>query len=87
MAGGLPAARTVNGFAVNPADPKVMFAALRDGLFRSADGGESWKAVGKGLKNMAAVAVNPKRPTEIYAATVDGVIFQSTDGGATWQRR
>jgi photosystem II stability/assembly factor-like uncharacterized protein len=77
----------VNGFAVNPADPKVMFAALRDGLFRSADGGESWKAVGKGLKNMAAVAVNPRRPDEVYAATADGVIFRSADGGMRWERQ
>ena len=32
--GGLPANRTVNGFAANPADPKIMFAALRDGMIR-----------------------------------------------------
>ena len=85
--GGLPTNRTVNGFAVNPTDPKVMYVAMRDGLFKSTDAGESWKAVGKELKNLAAVAVNPKRPDEIYAATADGVIHWSTDGGTTWQRR
>ena len=85
--GGLPTNRTVNGVAVHPTDPKVMFVAMRDGLFKSTDAGESWKSMGKGLKNLAAVAVNPKRPSEVYAATADGVIFRSTDGGTTWERQ
>lgn len=85
--GGLPTRRTVNGFAVNPENPKVMFAAMRDGLFRSADAGESWKPVGKALKNMAAVAINPKRADEVYAASEDGKLYVSTDGGTTWTKR
>ncbi len=82
--GGLPANRTVYGFAVNPADPRVMYVAMRDGLFKSTDTGDTWKPLGKGLKNLAAVAINPRRPTEVYAATADGVIFKSGDGGVTW---
>ena len=85
--GSLPTNRTVNGFAVNPVDPNVMYVAMRDGLFRSTDGGAHWTPVGKGLKNMAAVTVNPKRPDEVYAVTVDGVVFRSTDNGSTWQRQ
>jgi photosystem II stability/assembly factor-like uncharacterized protein len=85
--GGLPTNRTVNGFAVNPTDPKVMYVAMRDGLYKSMDGGERWKPVGKGLKNIAAVAVNPKRPQEVHAATTDGVLYQSRDGGMTWERQ
>ncbi len=85
--GGLPTNRTVNGFAADPTNPKVMYAAMRDGLFKSTDAGESWKPAGKGLKNLAAVAVNPKRASEVYAATVDGQVFQSTDGGMTWERQ
>ena len=85
--GGLPANRTANGFAVNPVDPKVMYVAMRDGLFKSTDAGETWKALGKGLKNLAAVAVNPRKPNEVYTSTVDGVIFRSTDGGTTWEHQ
>ena len=85
--GGLPTRRTVNGFAVNPENPKVMFAAMRDGLFRSADGGQSWKPVGNELKNMAAVAINPKRADEVYAASEDGTLYVSTDRGTTWTKR
>lgn len=85
--GGLPTNRTVNGFAVSPADPRVMYVAMRDGLFKSTDAGDTWKALGKGLKNLAAVAVNPRKPNEVYASTADGVIFRSADGGTTWERQ
>ena len=62
-----------------------MYVAMRDGLFKSADGGETWKPVGKGLKNLAVVTVNPRKTNEVYAATMDGVIFKSTDGGMVWK--
>jgi photosystem II stability/assembly factor-like uncharacterized protein len=83
--GGLPTSRTVNGFAVDPTNATVMYVAMRDGLFKSTDAGERWKAVGKGLKNLAAVAVHPKRPREVYVSTLDGAIFRSTDGGEIWE--
>ena len=83
--GGLPTNRTVNGFAVDPSNPKIMYVAMRDGLFKSTDAGENWKSLGKELKNMAAVTVNPKKPNEIYAATTEGKIFASADGGLKWK--
>jgi photosystem II stability/assembly factor-like uncharacterized protein len=83
--GGLPTSRTVNGFAVDPTNATVMYVAMRGGLFKSMDAGERWKPVGKGLiKNLAAVAVNPKRPSEVYVSTLEGAIFRSADGGGTW---
>lgn len=85
--GGLPTNRTVNGFAVDPENPKVMYAAMRDGLFKSTDAGETWKPTASGLKNLAAVTVNPRKPNEIYAATTDGILFRSADGGSTWERQ
>jgi len=84
--GGLPANRTVNGFVVDPKNTGVMYVAMRDGLFKSTDAGWTWKALGKELTNLAAVAVNPQKPTEVYGATAEGVIFRSTDGGMTWER-
>ena len=85
--GGLPANRTVNGFAVSPADPKITYAAVRDGLFKSTDGGEKWMAVGKGWRNLAAVAVNPKDPNVVFVATAEGAVFRSPDDGRTWERQ
>jgi photosystem II stability/assembly factor-like uncharacterized protein len=85
--GGLPANRTVNGFGVDPKDPKIMFAAMRDGLFKSTDAGASWKSVGNDLKNLAAVTINPKKPNEIYLSTIDGTIYVSADGGMKWKKQ
>ena len=45
--GGLPTNRTVNGFAVDPTNPKVMYVAMRDGLFKSMDAGETGRASGR----------------------------------------
>jgi hypothetical protein len=55
----------VNGFAIDPQNSKTMFVAMRDGLFKSTDAGASWKGVGNGLKNLAAVTINPKKPNEM----------------------
>ncbi len=81
--GGLPTS-TVNGFAVDPSDAKVMYVAMRDGIFRTDNAGSKWIAVENSPKNVAAVAVNPKQPREVYAATVDGAIVRSADGGTQW---
>ena len=85
--GGLPANQTVNGFAVDPQNPKVMYVAMRNGLFQSTDAGGTWKSLGRELKNLATVTINPRRPAELYVATVDGVIFKTTDGGIKWERK
>ena len=85
--GGLPTSRTVNGFAVNPEDPKIMFVAMRDGLFKSTDAGASWKVVGNALKNVAAVTINSKKPTEMYLSTMDGTIYVSADAGMKWKKQ
>ncbi len=83
--GGLPTNKTVNGFAVDAANPKTMYVAMRDGLFKSTDAGNTWKNVGSDLKNLAAVTVNSKNSSEIYVATADGKIFASADGGVKWK--
>lgn len=85
--GGLPTNRTVNGFAVDPTNPKIMYVAMRDGLFKSADAGESWKRTRGALKNLAVVAINPKKPNEVYVATVDGKIYTSADAGMKWKKQ
>lgn len=81
--GGLPTG-TVNGFAVDPSNANVMYAAMRDGIFRSTNGGGRWTPAASGPKNVAAITVNPKKPSEVYAATMDGSIVRSVDGGVHW---
>jgi photosystem II stability/assembly factor-like uncharacterized protein len=81
--GGLPTS-TVNGFALDPTNPKLMYVAMRDGVYRSIDAGERWNLAASAPKDAAAVAVNPKRPREVYVATADGRLFVSPDGGQSW---
>ena len=61
-----------------------MYVAMRDGIFRSDNAGETWARVTNGPKNVATVTVNPMTPSELYAATMDGKIFRSIDGGMRW---
>ena len=84
--GGLPTG-TVNGFAVHPSDPAVMYVAMRAGVHRSTDAGRTWSAPAGGPTDVVAVAVDPKRPAIVYAATAAGRIHVSSDGGATWHAR
>ena len=81
--GGLPTG-TVNGFAIDPGDPKLMYAAMRDGVYRSVDAGERWTLTAGGPRNAVAIAVHPKRRAEVYAAAAEGTIFVSRDGGQRW---
>ncbi|HEV8439517.1 MAG TPA: hypothetical protein VGT40_15610 [Methylomirabilota bacterium] len=81
--GGLPTG-TINGFAVDPTNPKVMYVATRDGVFRTDNAAKAWTPAPGAPKNAAAVAVNPKKPQEVYAATADGKLYRSTDGGSQW---
>jgi photosystem II stability/assembly factor-like uncharacterized protein len=50
------------------------------GIFKSADGGQSWVKVGwpSGL-----VTFDPKNPNTLYAAA-GTTVFKSSDGGASW---
>jgi len=86
MVGGLPANRTVNGFAVDPGNPRTIYVVMRDGIFKSVDAGSTWKPLGKDLKNLVAVAVNPKKPNEMYVVTAEGTVFRSTDAVTRWKR-
>ena len=85
--GGLPANKTVYAFAASPADPKIMFAGLREGAFKSTDGGERWKKLNAASKDVAAIAIHPTQPEVVILGTGPGKIFKSTDGGRTWRRQ
>jgi photosystem II stability/assembly factor-like uncharacterized protein len=53
---------------------------------KSGDGGQTWKTSNDGLpqhKRIFALALHPKSPRTLYAATSEG-LFKSSDGGASW---
>jgi photosystem II stability/assembly factor-like uncharacterized protein len=60
--------------------------ALRDGVFKSTDDGESWQALTGGWPDgsgVGTVALDPTTSGTLYAATTFGV-YKSTNGGGTW---
>ncbi len=85
---GLPAARSVLAFAVDPADPGLLLAATNSPpqLWRSVDGGATWQSVGQELGGRLAHALlaAPDAAGVFLAGTSDG-LFRSADRGLTWQ--
>ena len=82
--GGLPANKTVYTFAASMTEPKVMFAGIREGAFKSTDAGESWTKLNTAPKDVAAIAIHPTKPEVLFLGTAPGKVFKSTDGGQTW---
>jgi photosystem II stability/assembly factor-like uncharacterized protein len=62
-----------------------MFAGLREGAFKSTDGGQSWKKLNAAPTDVAAIAIHPAKPDIVFLGTAPGKIFKSTDGGQTWR--
>lgn len=71
-------------------EPRVFFAGTEeDGVWRSEDGGRTWKEHNTGLahRTVYALTVAPGPNGEVYAATFGGGIYRSDDGGNTWQQK
>lgn len=70
------------------AEGRSLFLGAHTGLFRSEDGGKSWKKVTLSAKHshldIMAVAHDPRDPKMIYVGTHEAGIFKTTDGGTTW---
>jgi photosystem II stability/assembly factor-like uncharacterized protein len=71
------------------------FIAAGSGLFKSTDGGNTWKQLTKGLPNAQdelgriGVAVAPSQPNRLYVsveAKKNAGIYRSDDGGESWQQ-
>lgn len=94
--------------AMNPRNPRILYAAMwraerkpwtmvsgssEGGIWRSTDGGDTWKKLGgglpKGLTGKIGLTVSPANPQKVWAiveAEPEGGVFRSDDGGDTWIR-
>ncbi len=82
------AAYPVNIRNVTLAPDGQIFVATREGAYHSADSGQSWNHIMTGLpdKDITSVAFDVSHKRLLATSGQTGVIFESTDGGSTWQR-
>ncbi|MFW6076054.1 MAG: WD40/YVTN/BNR-like repeat-containing protein, partial [Chloroflexota bacterium] len=96
----------IGALAVSDADPNVIYAgtgetAIRsnvshgDGVYKSTDGGRTWKNVGlEDTRHIARIRIHPDDPDTVYVAALGHAwgkneqrgVFRSTDGGETWEK-
>lgn len=87
----------VYDLAISPANSDIVFAATgldarspeKSGVYRSLNGGRSWKLVHQvtrfsdtRVNPISQIAIAPDEPNLIFAAA--GLILRSQDGGTTW---
>jgi len=97
---------SIGAIAVAPSDPNTIYvgtgeADMRDsiqfgdGMYRSNDGGKTWKHVGlEGTKQIGRIIVDPKNSNLVYVAVLgnaygpnaDRGVFRTHDGGVTWEK-
>jgi photosystem II stability/assembly factor-like uncharacterized protein len=90
---------------IDPANPDVLFAGMwqfdrkpwrydsggtTGGLYKSTDGGKTWKKVTRGLPALMGrigVKVAPSNPRVVYvvAESKEGSLFRSSDGGDSFE--
>lgn len=97
---------SVGDIALEPGNPDVIWAgtgesnarnsvSFGDGVYKSTDGGKTWKNMGlKETNTISKIVVNPKNPDNVYVAAVGRLwgqneergVFMTTDGGKTWAK-
>jgi photosystem II stability/assembly factor-like uncharacterized protein len=99
----------IGALAVAPSDPNQVWAGtgeawvirdadvMGDGIYKSTDGGKTWKNMGGPLKEsgrIGRIIVHPADPNTVYVCTIGRVtgpqqergVYRTKDGGETWQR-
>jgi photosystem II stability/assembly factor-like uncharacterized protein len=108
---GLKKSEHIGRIAIDPRDSKVVYVAAQGplwgpggdrGLYKTTDGGKTWKAVLTISENTGVtdVVLDPRNPDVLLSAAyqrrrhvwtlIDGgpesALYKSTDGGATWNK-
>jgi photosystem II stability/assembly factor-like uncharacterized protein len=96
---------SVGALAISESDPNVLYAGMGetnirgnvshgDGVYRSTDGGRSWRNVGlPQTRHIARIRIHPRDPDVAFVAAFGHVygpnpergIYRTTDGGRSWE--
>jgi photosystem II stability/assembly factor-like uncharacterized protein len=76
----------VRALAVDPQRPERLWLANEEGLFRSADGGDSWQPVPGpwAERTIWSLLLAPADPEVLLVGTCPAQLLRSGDGGRTW---
>jgi photosystem II stability/assembly factor-like uncharacterized protein len=97
---------SIGAIALEPDNPEVVYigtgegtarnsASFGDGIYKSMDGGRTWRHLGlDNTERFARIVVNPERPDVLFAAAMghewgpnrERGLYRSTDAGATWKQ-
>jgi photosystem II stability/assembly factor-like uncharacterized protein len=58
----------------------------RQGVFRSDDGGRSWRSVGLAGRLIMAIAASPVERDVVWVGTEPSEVWRSADAGTTWEQ-
>lgn len=72
---------------VASASTDALVVGTRDGVYRSADGGQNWADVSGGItqRHVRWLAQHPAKPARILVGTEPAAIYMTDDGARTWR--
>ena len=71
---------------VDPNDPSIFYLGTDQGVYKSPDGGKTWRKSSVGLTSWAVswMEPDPDSASILYAGVAEGIV-RSDDGGETWR--
>jgi len=76
------AVQILNGLAIDPADPQILYASAFEGVYKSSDRGLTWALSGLTEAIILQVIIDPASPSTLLAIGTE--VFRSTNGGGSW---
>jgi photosystem II stability/assembly factor-like uncharacterized protein len=98
--------QSIGALAIDRANPKTIWVgtgetwlrnsvSVGDGVYKSADGGDTWQRVGlENTERIAAIVLSPSDPNTVFVCATghafdahpDRGVFRTKDGGKTWEK-
>ncbi len=97
---------SIGDVTLSPSDPEIVWvgtgepnnrqsSTFGDGVYKSMDGGKTWRHMGlRDTQSIARIVVHPRNPNIAYVAALGHLwganeergVFRTTDGGESWEK-